>query len=94
MVIVRGANLYPSAVEEILRSCGVTEFRVEIFTARALTEMRIEIEPATNGDDPARLADRAAAALNNAFGFRVVVSCVPSGALPRFEGKANRWVRR
>ena len=36
MVVVRGVNLYPSAVEEVVRSCGVAEFRVETYTERAL----------------------------------------------------------
>lgn len=93
MVIVRGVNVYPSGVEEILRSCGVTEFRVEIYTERALAEMRIQIEPETRCEDPARLADRVATVLRNALAFRVLVECVPRGTLPRFEGKAKRWVR-
>jgi len=43
MVVVRGVNLYPSAIEEILRSCdGVAEYRVEIRTDRALSEMSIQ----------------------------------------------------
>jgi phenylacetate-CoA ligase len=93
MVIVRGVNVYPSAIEEILRSCDVTEFQVEIYAERALVEMKIQIEPDTGLENPARLADRVAMALRNALGFRVLVSCVPRGALPRFEGKAKRWVR-
>jgi phenylacetate-CoA ligase len=92
MVIVRGVNVYPSAVEEILRSCGVSEFRVEIHSERALPEMMVQIERESGPDDPP-LADRAASALRNALGFRVLVSSVSPGSLPRFEGKAKRWVR-
>ena len=33
-------------------------------------------------------------ALQTAFGLRVPVACVPSGSLPRFEGKARRWIQR
>jgi phenylacetate-CoA ligase len=94
MVVVRGVNLYPSAVEGILRSAGgVGEFRVEIFTDRALPEMSIEIEPAGSEatDD---VADRVATALQNAFNLRVNVRCVTCGTLPRFEGKARRWFLR
>jgi phenylacetate-CoA ligase len=94
MVIVRGVNVYPSAVEEILRSFAIAEFRVETYTERALTEMRIEIEPEITQETPSRLADHVAAALRNALGFRVPVSCVPHGSLPRFEGKSKRWIRR
>ena len=94
MAIVRGVNLYPSAVEEILRSCGVAEFRVETYVERALAEMSIQIEAGTAGEDAGAMAGRVAAALQNALGFRVPVSCVAPGTLPRFEGKAKRWVRR
>jgi phenylacetate-CoA ligase len=94
MVTVRGVNLYPSAIEEILRSCGIVEFRVETYIERALTEMSIQIEPETGRSDAPDLADRVAAALQNSLGLRVQVSSVPCGSLPRFEGKARRWVRR
>jgi phenylacetate-CoA ligase len=94
MVVVRGVNLYPSAVEGILRSTGgVGEFRVEIFTERALPEMSIEIEPAGDWVTD-HIVDRVATALQNAFNLRVSVRSVPCGTLPRFEAKAKRWFRR
>jgi len=93
MVVVRGVNLYPSAVEDVVRSPGgVAEFRVETFSERGLTEIRIQIEPAL--DHPSGLDLRISTALQTAFGLRVPVSCVPPGALPRFEGKARRWIQR
>jgi phenylacetate-CoA ligase len=95
MVVVRGVNLYPSAVEEVVRSCGgVAEFRVEIYTGQALMEMSIQIEPAAGAVDVDALARRVAEAMQNAFALRVAVTCVPGGSLPRFEAKAKRWVQR
>ena len=45
MLVVRGVNVYPSAVEEILRSCdGVAEYRVEIHTGHPLPELHILVE--------------------------------------------------
>jgi phenylacetate-CoA ligase len=93
MVVVRGVNVYPSAVEDVLRFCGVTEFRVEISVESSLTEMSIRIEPASELDDPAALAARVATALRNALSLRVRVEPVPHGTLPRFEGKSSRWIR-
>jgi phenylacetate-CoA ligase len=94
MLVVRGVNVFPAAVEEILRSFGsIVEFHVEIYSERAMPEMSIQIEPAA-GHDTAQLNRRVAAALQNAFGLRVSVSSVACGALPRFEGKAKRWTRR
>jgi phenylacetate-CoA ligase len=93
MVMVRGVNLYPSAVEEVVRSSGaVAEFRVETYTERGLTEMAIHIEPAPG--HPPGLEQQIATALQTAFGLRVSVSALPPGTLPRFEGKARRWIQR
>jgi phenylacetate-CoA ligase len=95
MVLVRGVNLYPSAVEQVLRSCnGVGEFRVEISGDRALPELNLRIEPASENEDTADLSHRVQAAFQNAFGLRATVGCVNYGTLPRFEAKAQRWVRR
>jgi phenylacetate-CoA ligase len=94
MVVLRGVNLYPSAVEQVVRSSGgVAEFRVEVYTERALTEMSIQIEP-TADEDAAALSHHVAAALHYAFGLRVAVAAVPAGTLPRFEAKAKRWIYR
>ena len=92
MVVVRGVNLYPSAVENVVRSCGeIAEFRVETHVERALTEMSVQVEPQPGCADEAGLSHKVAAALQYAFGLRVAVSCVPAGTLPRFEAKAKRW---
>lgn len=91
MVVIRGVNLYPSAIEDIIRACdGVAEYRVEIQTARALPEVSIQVEP-THED--AGLVHRLEAALRSAFGLRIPVALTAEGSLPRFEMKAQRWVR-
>ena len=94
MVVVRGVNLYPSAVEQVVRSSGsVAEFRVEIYNQRSLAEMSIQIEPAA-GEDAAALSHRVETALHYAFGLRVPVCAVSAGTLPRFEAKSKRWIFR
>ena len=46
MVVVRGVNMYPSVVDEIVRGVpGITEYRVEIDTSPALPEIHVQIEP-------------------------------------------------
>ena len=93
MIIVRGVNIYPTAVEEILRGFGeVAEYRVHVSSAQALTEMRIEIEPVASCQDPAGLAEAVAKACETGFALRVPVAAVASGVLPRFEMKARRWI--
>ena len=94
MVCVRGTNLYPSAVEEVLRSDGgVGEFRVEIKVERGMNEISLLIEPSAKEDNTERLTKRVADGLYRAFGLRFSVNCVKRGELPRFEAKAMRWVR-
>jgi phenylacetate-CoA ligase len=87
MVVVRGVNIYPSAVEEVLRSEGVTEYRVEVRIERALTQLHVQVEAEPGA------THRLEAALTSAFSLRIPVSSVPEGSLPRFEAKAKRWIR-
>jgi phenylacetate-CoA ligase len=95
MVIVRSVNLYPAAVEEVVRGFDqVAEYRVEICTRSAMTELALHLEPAPNCPDPDALGAAVAAALRVTFNLRVPVSMVPPGTLPRFELKAQRWVHR
>jgi len=94
MVVVRGVNVYPSAVEDILRSCGVAEYRVEVRAHRTLPELNILVELPLPNEDARGLAHRLEAALSSALALRIPVSCVPGGTLPRFEMKAQRWVRQ
>ncbi|MFN8006393.1 MAG: phenylacetate--CoA ligase family protein [Terriglobia bacterium] len=94
MMIVRGVNLHPSAVEEVLHGFpGIEEFRVEVQSSLALTEATIHIETASQVRNPEELARQIENALHTAFALRIPVKPVPHGSLPRSEMKANRWVR-
>jgi len=94
VVVIRGVNLYPSAVEEVLRSCeSVLEYRVEVQTGTALPEVRLKIEVTPECHDPESLVKRLETSLRTTFALRIPVSIVPSGALPRFEMKSKRWAR-
>jgi phenylacetate-CoA ligase len=91
MVVIRGVNLYPSAIEDLVRACdGIAEYRVQIRIERSLSEMSIQVEPSR--PDPA-LVHRFESSLRDALGLRIPVSIVPQGSLPRFEMKAQRWIR-
>jgi len=88
MVVVRGVNVYPSAIEQIIRQFReVGEFRVTLDQLSALPELSIEVEapPAT----AASVAER----LHATLALRIPVEAVPIGSLPRFELKARRWRR-
>jgi phenylacetate-CoA ligase len=93
MLVVRGVNVYPSAVDNILRGFeAVSEYRVEIQNHRTLPELSIRVEAAAEHAHDSNLTHRLEAALTNAFALRIPVSLAPQGSLPRFEMKARRWV--
>jgi len=94
MVIVRGVNVYPGAVEEIVRSVGgVAEYQVAVQAQGSLVELSLVIEPAPDVADPAELVGRLSAAFEAALALRVPIMLASAGSLPRFEMKAQRWIR-
>ncbi len=94
MVVVRGVNVYPSAVESLIRvEAEVAEYRVRFPRRQSMLEMEIDLEPAATCTDAAALAGRVIACFRDRLGLRVSVQIVPEGELPRFEMKANRWLK-
>ena len=94
MVIVRGVNVFPSAIEDIILACGeVAEYQVTVNNTRALTELSIQIEPTLSCPESSALAKRLEKSFEDAFALRVPVKTAPAGTLPRFEMKAKRWVK-
>jgi phenylacetate-CoA ligase len=93
MVIVRGVNIYPSAIEQIVSACAsVTEFRVRVLAKGALAEIEVDVE--TVGDaNTNTVVQQLESEFDRAFRLRVPVQVVPSGTLPRAETKAKRFVR-
>ena len=87
MMIIRGVNVFPSSIEQILREFPeVVEFRTTAFKQGAMDQLKIEIEATTEDINPIRLA------LQNKLGFRVDVNLVANQSLPRFEAKGKRFV--
>jgi phenylacetate-CoA ligase len=94
MVIVRGVNVYPSAVEDIIRSCnGVAEYQVTVTHQKSLAELSVRVEPKPDCSAPSDLARQLEKAFQDAFSLRVPVTLAEAGVLPRFEMKAKRWVK-
>lgn len=94
MVVVRGVNVYPSLIEEVVRSQKeVAEYRVHLDARGAMMEMALEVEPSAECANPANVPDRLTQALQAVLNLRVPVQLASPGSLPRFEMKARRWVR-
>jgi phenylacetate-CoA ligase len=91
MVLVRGVNVYPAAVESIVREeSAVSEFQIEIFERRRMWEMRAEVE-VNETSKPQEVKARLEKELHRRLGLRAEVALVPLGSLPRFELKARRF---
>jgi phenylacetate-CoA ligase len=89
MVIVRGVNLYPGALEDVVRGIPeIQEYRVQLSGGEGLLQVQVEIEASAVG--AGRVLE---AAFERAFSLRIPVREVGPGTLPRFELKARRWVR-
>jgi phenylacetate-CoA ligase len=91
MVQVRGVNVYPAAVESIVREeSAIAEFQIEIFERRRMWELRAAIE-VSEGPGPEEVKARLEKELHRRLGLRAEVSLAPVGSLPRFELKARRF---
>jgi phenylacetate-CoA ligase len=93
MISIRGNNVYPSALEAILRRFpDVAEYRIEVDTSSTLPALRLEVEP-TRADLGPALIQRVDHAIRNELFFRAQVTATAPGSLPRYEFKAKRIQR-
>jgi len=87
MLIVRGVNVYPSALANILhRFPEVTEYRVIVTKNGPLDEIALQVEC------PAALIATIQEEIRVALNLRVPIEAVELGTLPRFELKARRVI--
>ena len=94
MLLVRGVNLYPAAVENLMLSLPeVAVYQVEVDARGPMVELHLRVEPSAAGDEH-ELAARVQSQFRAAFNLRVPVTVCPPGALPRGEMKSRRWVRK
>jgi phenylacetate-CoA ligase len=90
MIHVRGNNVYPSALEAVIRRFReVREYRVHVDQTNHLAVLRIEVEPILPEMGP-DVAGRIDQAIHEELLFRAEVVAVAPGSLPRFEMKARR----
>jgi phenylacetate-CoA ligase len=94
MKLVRGTNVYPRAVEAIVREYKeIDEFRIHLYTADGRQdeiEVLVEITQTQDGQ-PEKILHELRKSLSQAHeGLRIGVKQVEAGSLPRFELKAKR----
>ena len=93
MKLIRGTNVYPRAVEAIVREFdAIDEFQIVIDRVEMQDEITVQVE-VKPGSEPAseQMRERLGVALRDAHeGLRFNVELAAPGSLPRFELKAKR----
>jgi phenylacetate-CoA ligase len=103
MVNVRGVNVFPAAIESVVRRFAeIGEFRSTVTHQNAMRALSLEVEllpAATERTDPiAGAADHAALTtalgqqLREALGLTIPIQIVPPGTLPQFDMKSRRFI--
>ncbi len=91
MKVIRGTNVYPRAIEQIVRRWPeIEEFQVRLYTAEGIRD-EIELLIECTGQAPEQLIPQLGRDLAEAHeGLRFGVRLAEAGSLPRFELKAKR----
>ena len=93
MMKIKGVNVFPSQIEEILQAFPEvsSEYQIRISHLDGKDTMRIYVE--TNGSvNFLELADRIAVKVKSVIGFTPLVKVVENGLLPRSEKKTKRVI--
>jgi len=93
MLIVRGVNMYPSAIDDLIRAVPqILEYEVEIRKSGGSDELRIKVETA----EGARFEEVQASLLTGfraRFDVRVDIEEAAPQSLPRYELQSRRYKR-
>jgi phenylacetate-CoA ligase len=94
MLVIRGENVYPAAIEEAIRAAGCDgEFRVEVVREQAMDELTVRAE-AVPGRSESDLQQAVLSQIKKKLGLRAAVEIVGAGSLERTEFKARRIADR
>jgi len=96
MLNVRGLTLFPSVIEQIVRSFDSLgdEFQVVLATEGVMDSFAIVVESKLTGEASQALASRVAAEVVRRCELRPKVEIVAPGTLPKAEFKARRVIDR
>ena len=93
MVTIRGVNVYPTAIENVIRQFGsVDEFQVTVTTVQEMHHLEVQIE-VVSGNDAERVRTHVEQAIYHALSLRPTVRVAKPGTLTHFEMKARRFRR-
>lgn len=93
MLTVRGVNLYPSAIDNLIRAIpAITEYEVEIRRVAEMDDLFLKVET----EEPSsfvQVEQAILSAFRAQLNIRVSVAQAAQGSLPRYEFKARRYKR-
>jgi phenylacetate-CoA ligase len=93
MVTIRGVNVYPTAIENVIRQFGdVGEFQVTVTTLHEMQHLEVQIE-VVSGSDAEHVRTHVEQAIYHALSLRPTVKVAKPGVLTHFEMKARRFRR-
>jgi phenylacetate-CoA ligase len=94
MLIIRGVNVFPSQIEELILCCKglAPHYQIEVTRPNRLDEISIVVEARPELEHHAHRAEAAvlAATLKDNIGISADIRVAASGSLPRSAGKAAR----
>ena len=92
MIVVRGVNIYPSAIDSVIREYDkITEYQVIIKEQRSMKELEIFVE-LDSSVEQATFIEILEEKLRSVFSLRIPVKIIKKGELKSFEFKAKRWI--
>ncbi len=99
MLIIRGVNLFPSQIEQVLLEMGETSAHYMLYVDREnnldILELKVELDETKMVDtikDLMSLSRKIEHSLHSALGLSVKVTLVEPKSIPRSEGKAVRVI--
>jgi phenylacetate-CoA ligase len=95
MKLIRGTNVYPRAVESIVREHdAIDEFQIYVWRKDIQDEItiKVDLKPGREADWPTLHPALARGLAEAHEGLRFNIELAPAGTLPRFELKARRLV--
>jgi phenylacetate-CoA ligase len=92
MIFLKGNNIYPSALQNMLHSIeGILDFRITFYKTEGNQNLLFEIE--TLQTDYESIKNMLEKMIQTAFLFKPVIKIVPTGSLPTQEMKSKRFIQ-
>jgi phenylacetate-CoA ligase len=95
MVIVRGVNVFPNVLKNIVESYvqAGDEYQIEAFKEKGIDEIAIKVE-IKDEDKREEIKRSVQDEIKRKLNLRIEVKVVPKGTLPKSDFKAKRFVDR